>query len=136
MIAPFEWKPRSGCAQRCWKTSTRTPYAAPTESRFSTIAFSGTTIERNATSSSTNANASTNAITYGIPCFIWRVKSTSSAVTPVTAVSTPGTRPSVCGTSSCAEDARPRAGSRALSPAPVSGSSIDAAVRSGLAARP
>ena len=35
-----------------WNTSTSMPYAAPTDSRFMTTAFSGTTIERNTTSSS------------------------------------------------------------------------------------
>ena len=45
----------------CWKTRTSTPYDAPTDSRFRTIAFSGTTIDRNATSSSRNARASTNS---------------------------------------------------------------------------
>ena len=130
MIAPSDSKPSSDSAQPCWNTSTSTPYAAPTESRFRTIAFSGTTIDRNATSSNRNASASTNTITYGTPCFICRVKSTSSAVAPVTAVSTPGTRPSVAGTRSFRRISIARR-LAALSPPPVSGSSSDAPSPSG-----
>ena len=61
---PFERKPRIGSAQRCWKTRASTPYDAPTESRFSAIALSGTAIERKATSTKPNASARTNASTY------------------------------------------------------------------------
>ena len=46
-------------------TSTSTPYAAPTDSRLRTIASSATTIDRNASVSSTKLSSSTNAITRG-----------------------------------------------------------------------
>ena len=46
-----------------WNTRTSSPNAAPVESRFSRIALIGMTIERNATSSSRNDSARTNAIT-------------------------------------------------------------------------
>src|SRR5438094_6444952 len=46
------WKPSRLVPTPSWKTSTRMPYAAPTDSRFMTTAFRGTTIERKATSSS------------------------------------------------------------------------------------
>ena len=41
--------------QPCWKTSVSTPKAAATDSRLSTIALIGITIDRNVTSSSRNA---------------------------------------------------------------------------------
>ena len=40
-----------------WKISTSSPYAAPTDSRLSTIAVSGITTDRNVISSSRNASA-------------------------------------------------------------------------------
>ena len=48
-----------------WKTSTSRPYAAPTESRFMTIALTGTTIERKATHSRRKLRPSTKAKTIG-----------------------------------------------------------------------
>ena len=42
-----------------WKTATRTPYAAPMDSRFITAALSGTTTERNTSISSRNDTAMT-----------------------------------------------------------------------------
>ena len=117
----------------CWKTRTSTPYAAPTESRLRTIAFSGTTIERKATSSSRNANASTNAITYGTPCFICRVKSTSSAVAGHGGLD-PRDPCRVSRGRALAAGSRSRRRLAALSPAPVSGSSSDAPVPVGAAA--
>ena len=50
------WKPSGPASQPFWKTATSTPYAAPTDSRFITIAFSGTTSERKTSSSSTKLN--------------------------------------------------------------------------------
>jgi hypothetical protein len=77
VIVPLERKRRIGSAQRCWKTSTSTPYAAATESRFSATAVSGTITDRNATISRPKASTSTNATAYGRPSRIRLVKSTS-----------------------------------------------------------
>ena len=49
-----------------WKISTIRPYAAPTDSRFITIAFAGTTIERNTTVRSRNDSPSTSAMMIGV----------------------------------------------------------------------
>ena len=68
-MPPFDWKPSRLSPQPHWKTATSTPYAAPTESRLSTIAFTAITIERNETSSSRNANTSTKPNTIGAFCF-------------------------------------------------------------------
>ena len=46
-------------------TSSSSPYAAPTERRFSAIATSGITTDRNATASSTKLSPSTKAKTIG-----------------------------------------------------------------------
>ena len=75
VIAPVDSKPSSDSPWPSWKTSTSTPYAAPTDSRFSTIALSGITIERNVTSSSRNARPSTNANTIGRCDFMRSLKS-------------------------------------------------------------
>ena len=48
-----------------WKTSTSSPYAAPTESRFAAIDVAATTSERNASTSSRKLSPSTNAKTIG-----------------------------------------------------------------------
>ena len=100
MIPPFDSKSSRFSPQPHWKTATRTPYAAATESRFRTIAFSATTIERNEISISRNANSSTNPKTRGIDVFIAADESLSIAVVPVTAYSTPSTWPTVAGSSS------------------------------------
>ena len=75
MTPPFDLKPSAFCRCPYWKTQTRTPYAAPTESRLRTIALSGITIERKVTMSRQNASPSTNANTHGARDFIWRLKS-------------------------------------------------------------
>src|SRR5207249_45386 len=49
----------------CWKMKTTTPKAHPSETRLSTTAFSGRTIERNARISSTNVSRMTKPRTYG-----------------------------------------------------------------------
>jgi len=49
-------KPSTLAPMPSWKTSTRMPYAAPTDSRFSATALSGTTMERKTTSSSRKLN--------------------------------------------------------------------------------
>ena len=112
VIAPFEWKPRIPSAQLCWKTSTSRPYAAPTDSRLSSTAFIGITIDRNVTSSSRKQSASTNANTSGACAFICSLKSCVPAVSPVTAAFTPETVPSVDGIT------RSRSVSSALTDAP------------------
>ena len=61
-------KPKSSLPTPSWNTSTISPYAAPTESRLSAIAFAGTTIERNATVSRMKLKPSTNANTIGSQC--------------------------------------------------------------------
>ncbi len=66
MIAPVEENPSSPSAHEFWNTSTSSPYAAPTDSRFITIALSGTTSERNASSSSTKLRPSTSAKIHGV----------------------------------------------------------------------
>jgi hypothetical protein len=60
-------KPSASAKRPSWKTSTRSPKAAPVESRFSRIALIGMTIERKATSSNANDKPRTNAMTWGIP---------------------------------------------------------------------
>src|SRR5918994_426293 len=58
-------KPKRSAPTPSWKTSTNSPYAAPTESRLTAIAVSATTIERKARVSRTNVRARTKAITIG-----------------------------------------------------------------------
>ncbi len=58
-------KPSTLAPMPFWKTSTRMPYAAPTDSRFSATALSGTTMERKTTSSSRKLNPSTKVNTSG-----------------------------------------------------------------------
>ena len=91
-------KPSSSFAKPCWNTSTRTPYAAATDSRFSTIVFSAMTTERKATSMSRNASPSTNANTSGALPRTASLKSFEPAVSPVTPASTPSIPPTVAGT--------------------------------------
>ena len=71
-----------------------TPYAAPTDSRLSTIALAGMTIERNVTSSSRNASDEHEHEDQGARDFISSLKSKEPAVSPVTGASAPGSRPS------------------------------------------
>ena len=51
-----------------WNTATTTPYDAPIDRRFISAAFSGTRIERNATTSRITATPTTAATTYGMRC--------------------------------------------------------------------
>ena len=95
---------------------------APTDSRLSTIALIGTTIDRNVTSSSTNASPSTNANTIGRRDLIVSLKSFEPAVMPVTLTSAPGTAPIVCGTTS-SRSAASAASDFASVPSPASGMS-------------
>ena len=75
-----------------WKTATRMPYAAATESRLRTIALSAITIERNATSRSRNANRRTKPKTSGADDFIIALKSKDAAVEPADGVLDTGDR--------------------------------------------
>ena len=76
---------RSGSLpQPHWKTATRTPYAAPIESRFITAAFSGTTIERNTSISSRNDTAMTAPMKSGSVSASWALRSSVMAVMPET----------------------------------------------------
>ena len=88
------------------------PYAAPTDSRFSTIALIGTTIDRNVTSSRMNASVRTNANTIGRCDLIASLKSFEPAVKPVTLTSASGSRPTVAGIDLLAQDARASAPTR------------------------
>jgi len=58
-IGTVDSTPIRPAAQPHWKTMTSTPYAAPTLSRFSTTAFSGTSTDRNSTVSKRNDSSST-----------------------------------------------------------------------------
>ena len=69
-IVSLCWKPNRSAPTPSWKTSTISPYAAPTESRFMMIALTGRTMERNTISKSTKLSASTNAMTIGRYVFI------------------------------------------------------------------
>ena len=115
-----------------WKTRTSTPYAAPTESRLSTIALMGMTIERKVSSSSTNASPSTKAKTIGARAFIVSLKSLEPAVQPVTFVSVPGTLPIVAGMTSWRSASSARLEVASV-PLPASGMSTRAALRDALA---
>ena len=96
-MPPTELKPSKDSRWPSWKIHTSTPYAAPTDSRFSTIAVAGITSERKVTSSSRNASASTNTKTHGARAFMRSLKSLDIAVLPVTDAFTPGSRSSVAG---------------------------------------
>jgi hypothetical protein len=58
-------KPSRSAPTPSTNTNTRSPYAAPTESRLTAIAAKGTTIDRNASVSSTKLSPSTSAMTIG-----------------------------------------------------------------------
>ena len=60
------WNPSKSVPTPFWKTSTRIPYAAPTESRFMTTALIGITIERKTSSRTMKLKPSTNAKTIGV----------------------------------------------------------------------
>src|SRR5215204_3940502 len=90
VIAPVELKPSSDSPQPCWNTSTSSPYAAPMDSRFSTIALAAITSDRNETSSSTNASSSTNTNTSGPLLDTCSLKSIEPAAAPVTCALAPG----------------------------------------------
>ena len=83
-----EFRPPGGsrCSQRAptprWKTSTRKPYEASTESRLSTIALSGIRKERNVTSRTTKVRHRTAAITRGMDPKSSSSKSTKPAAGP------------------------------------------------------
>src|SRR6266516_2886306 len=99
-IPPFDWKPRKLSPQPHWKTATSTPYAAPTESRLRTIAFTAITIDRNETRSRMNAKTRTKPNTIGAFCFSKAFSSADCAVGPVTAYVAPDTLPTVAGRTS------------------------------------
>ena len=84
-IPPLDWKLRMFSPQPNWKVATSTPYAAPTDSRFSTIALIAITIERNESSSRMNANVSTKPNTSGAERLSSALASAEAAVPPVTA---------------------------------------------------
>src|SRR5262245_3733098 len=95
--APVEWKPRNDSRWPSWKIQTRTPYAAPTDSRLRMIALTGITIDRNVNSNRRNAAPSTKPKTIGRCDLVTSVKSFDWAVKPVTLALMPGTAPIVAG---------------------------------------
>src|SRR6266511_440241 len=84
------WKPKRSASHLpipgppCWKTRTSSPYAAPTDSRFRTMAVSGTTTERNTIISRRNDSARTNASTIGWYRSVMAKKSRLRAGSPPT----------------------------------------------------
>ena len=67
-----------------WKTATRTPYAAPIDSRFIAAAFSGTTTDRNTMVSSRNEMRMTKPMKSGSVSLSWVLTSSVTAVMPET----------------------------------------------------
>ena len=74
-IGSFSWMPINDDPQPHWKIATTTPYAAPTDSRFSTAALVAITTDRNATVSRTKASSTTARISQGMRLAIFAVKS-------------------------------------------------------------
>ena len=109
--------------QPCWKIAVITPYAAPTDSRFSTIAVPAITGERNATSISRKVTTSTNANTGRIEWCNWSLKSTPNASCPPTATLAPDSSPKVCGTT-CVRKVFSACTDAASVPFPANGTSI------------
>ncbi len=124
-------KPSSPLPQPSWKTSTSTPYAAATESRFSSTALTAMTSDLNVTSISRNASSSTNANTSGAVVLIWPSKSRVWAVMPVTATSASSREPTVAGTMSSRSASRAALDGPSL-PFPATGMETTATVPSGL----
>lgn len=75
MMAPTPSAPTSEAPQPCWKTATRMPYAAPTDSRLSTIEVSATVSERKDSSISRKAKTTTKAKTGRTEPTSWSLKS-------------------------------------------------------------
>ncbi len=97
--APVEWNPSSFSAQVCWNVSTRTPNAAPAESRFTAAVVSAITNDRNTQPIISIVSTTTKPITHGIADD--RAWSTSRlvAVSPPTAHSAPSMPRSALATS-------------------------------------
>ena len=76
------------------------PYAAPTDSRFSTIDVIAMVSERNDSSISTKAKTTTNANTGTTAPASWSLTSFDPATCPVMGASRPSTLPSVAGRTS------------------------------------
>jgi hypothetical protein len=129
---PTDLKFSSDSRLPSWKTRTSTPYAAPTESRLSTIALIGMTIERKVRSSRRKASPSTYAKTIGARAFIVSLKSLEPAVHPVTFASAPGTLPIVAGMTSLRSVSSARFDFASV-PLPVSGTNTRAACFDALA---
>src|SRR6266480_515185 len=81
-----------------WNTRVTAPYAAPTDSRFMMIAFSGSTTDRNTTVNRMKDNPSTNASTIHWYLFATSRKSVKNAVLPPTSTVVPGASLNACGT--------------------------------------
>ena len=118
-------------AQSCWKTSTSRPYAAPTESRLSSTAVSGMTIERNVASRSTNARPSTNANTHGMRALHLLVEVVRPRRLAGDGVSTSASPPTVAGSTSSRSVAAPSS-EASSSPLPAMRDRTSATVWSGL----
>ncbi len=79
---PPTWK--TDPSQPHWNTATRTPNAAPMESRFMTAAVNGMTMLRNTPASSRKESATTSPMNRGSLEVSTRAKSTKMAVFPPT----------------------------------------------------
>ena len=77
-------KPKRSIMNPFWKTSTTSPYAAPTDSRFMMIDAIEIVMDRKANSNSTKLSASTVPITIGMYSSVIFTESTTCAETPPT----------------------------------------------------
>ena len=85
--APWLSKPRKPSSQPHWKIATRTPKAAPIESRFISTAFSGRISERSITIRTRKLSERTKRMIFHIEPPIWSRTSWLRAVSPPTLTS-------------------------------------------------
>ena len=88
--APWLSKPSRLSNQPHWKIATRTPKAAPIESRFISTAFSGSSSERSITIRTRKLSARTKRTIFHIEPLIWARTSWLRAVSPPTSTSATG----------------------------------------------
>ncbi|RIJ76964.1 hypothetical protein D1871_08245 [Nakamurella silvestris] len=86
---PVRPTPTRSSPQPHWKTATRTPKAAPMDSRFIRIALSGITSERKAKASNRNDADITASSIHGSRAAVVSAESIPAAVAPVTHTCTP-----------------------------------------------
>src|SRR3954470_13265664 len=87
---PYGVNPSTELRCPSWNTQVRAPYAAPIESASSRMDTSARAGDPNASTSSTNATTSTNVYTSHVLSRSRTLKSSTCAVLPATATSTPG----------------------------------------------